>query len=961
MLWSLSDSNRVMNPPASEVPSPTAVDGGAAAGAYAHFARFADVAFGDQNSGATSPTSRHLAMASADALLLDLADPRQRRLGDYELLELVGEGGMGVVYRARQVSLDREVAVKVLAAGPWASREFIERFQREAQNAARMQHAHIVAIHEVGSAEELHFYSMRLVRGETLADVLRREGRLPALRAAALLIPIAEAIDYAHSLGVLHLDLKPANVLIDEHGIPHVADFGLARRLERELAVSIHEICGTPSYMAPEQAAAGQEKISFATDVWGLGAILYELVTGQPPFLAESPQATLKLVLEGAPRPARSHVPSLPRDLDAIIEKCMVRDVSVRYATAAALADDLRAFVGGRPVTARALNPLQRIEHWVRRERKLAIAAGLAGIGLLIGIAATMQQLPIAAISDKSVAVLPFENLSRDPDNAYFVDGIQDEILTRLAKISALKVISRTSTQHYAAKPGNLAEIARQLGVANILEGTVQRDSGTVRVNVQLIAANSDSHLWADSYDRDIKNIFSVESEVAQSVADALKAKLLPAESVRIASVPTKNPEAYDRFLRAEYFARYISSDTTKDPVDTVRKAKDLYISAVGADPDFALAYAQLSRLLAQAYFVSIDSSQQTIDAARVAAEHALALQPDLPEAHLAMGYVHYWGHRDYAAALTEFTKARASLPNNANVIMAFAYVHRRQGNLLQAISEIEQAVALDPRDPTLPQELGYMLVFLRRYAEAETAFDRALAMAPDNIFAHLQRAAALQMSGDLDGSSRALAAISADYDPQGTVSLGRFEFALATRQPEAALAAIAKAPALLRNNVDNFLTPVMLLRAQALARKGDVVAAHAAFLEAQQALDGLSNEALDQAAGTGSNRAIVYAGLGQNDAALAAGRRATDLLPVSHDVLVGVFYLTRLAKIEAQVGETDAALKHIEQLLTLPAGYEVSTASLRTDPVWDPLRDDPRFQKLIADSEAAVAAQGKP
>src|SRR5450432_3102496 len=410
-----------MSTQASEVPSPTAVDDDVALCAHVHFAEFADVAFGVLSTRATSPTSRHLAMASADSLLLNLDDPLQRRLGDYELIALIGEGGMGVVYRARQVSLDREVAVKVLATGPWASSHFIERFQREAQNAARMQHAHIVAIHEVGTAEELHFYSMRLVRGETLADVLRRDGKLPALRAAALLIPIADAIDYAHSLGVLHLDLKPANVLIDEHGVPHVADFGLARRLERELAVSIHEICGTPSYMAPEQAATGPQKISAATDIWGLGAILYELVTGQPPFVAVSPQATLKLVLEGTLRPARSYVPTLPRDLEAIVEKCMARDVSVRYATAGALAHDLAAFVGGRPVTARALNPLQRVEHWVRREPKLAIAVGLASVGLLLGIVAIMQQLPLAVISDKSVAVLPFDNLSRDPDNAYFV------------------------------------------------------------------------------------------------------------------------------------------------------------------------------------------------------------------------------------------------------------------------------------------------------------------------------------------------------------------------------------------------------------------------------------------------------------------------------------------------------------------------------------------------------------
>src|SRR5205823_434896 len=249
-----------------------------------------------------------------------------------------------------------------------------------------------------------------------------------------------------------------------------------------------------------------------------------------------------------------------------------------------------------------------------------------------------------SGINAKSIAVLPFENLSRDPDNTYFVDGIQDEILTRLSKISALKVISRTSTMRYASHPPNLREIAQQLGVANILEGSVQRAEGAVRVNVQLIEAETDSHLWAETYDRDIKNIFSVESEIAQNVADALRAQLLPAETARIANVSTKNPEAYDLFLKAEYFANQIYSATAKDPAETARNAAGLYEKAVGVDRNFALAYAQLSYLKSRIYWYNTDPSQQAIEAAKKAAERALELQPELPEAHLSMGYVHYWG-----------------------------------------------------------------------------------------------------------------------------------------------------------------------------------------------------------------------------------------------------------------------------------------------------------------------------
>ncbi|MEO7323447.1 MAG: WD40 repeat domain-containing serine/threonine protein kinase [Dokdonella sp.] len=348
---------------------------------------------GDGRNAAPDITQlRHLALLPVDALELDLSDPTQRQFGDYELLELIGEGGMGVVYRARQISLDREVAVKLLAAGPWASRDFVERFRREAQNAARMQHPNIVAIYEVGSAEELHFFSMRLVRGRSLAEAVRDSGELDADPAAKLMRTVAEALAYAHSLGVLHLDLKPANILLDENGTPHVADFGLARRLDSALAVDNEEVSGTPSYMAPEQAQARAHKLSAATDIWGLGAILYELVTGQPPFRGANAQETIRLVLESNVRSPRLSRSRLPLDLDAVILKCLAADPSERYGSARDLADDLGRFIERRAVRARPLNRAQRFARWVQREPRVAIASALGVIVLLIGLVATNQQ-----------------------------------------------------------------------------------------------------------------------------------------------------------------------------------------------------------------------------------------------------------------------------------------------------------------------------------------------------------------------------------------------------------------------------------------------------------------------------------------------------------------------------------------------------------------------------------------
>ena len=354
---------------------------------------FAQLGFGRADSDATKPApGRHLALLPADTLELDLSDPAQRQFGEYELLEQIGEGGMGVVYRARQIGLDREVAIKLLAAGVWASQDFVERFRREAQNAARMQHPNIVPVYEVGANDELHFFSMRLIRGGSLAAEIRHDGKIAPLRAAQLLRTVAEAVDYAHRLGVLHLDLKPANVLIDENGAPHVADFGLARRLDSALAADSDEVSGTPSYMAPEQASPRTLRITPATDIWGLGAILYELTTGEPPFLGKSPQATLQLVVEGALRNPRRHVADLPRDLEAIILKCMASAAAERYASAHELADDLHRFIEGRAVRARPLSVVQRTARWARREPKLAATAGFAFAALVVGLLATSQQ-----------------------------------------------------------------------------------------------------------------------------------------------------------------------------------------------------------------------------------------------------------------------------------------------------------------------------------------------------------------------------------------------------------------------------------------------------------------------------------------------------------------------------------------------------------------------------------------
>lgn len=707
-------------------------DSEAATLAYVYGAQLADLAFGDPSARASPLASRHLALVASEALKLDLNDPLQRRLGDYELLELIGEGGMGVVYRARQVSLDREVAVKVLAAGPWASKDFIERFHQEAQNAARMQHPNIVAIYEVGTTDDLHFYSMRLVHGETLADTLQRAGKLTPQQAATLLIPVARAIDYAHTLGVLHLDLKPANVLIDKDKAAHVADFGLARRLERELALSNVEISGTPSYMAPEQAASGHQKITPATDVWGLGAILYELVTGQPPFFAQTALGTLKLVLDGVRRSVRDHVPGLPRDLEAIIDKCMARDVSHRYESAGALADDLTAFVAGRPVTARPLNPLQRIEHWVRREPKFAFAAVLAVIGLLIGIATTSQQWQRTAIPAKSIAVLPLANESGDASQQYFSDGLSEDLITALSQFAGLKVIDRNSSFQFRDSKDSSATIGQKLGVASLLEGSVRRAGDVIRINATLVKAADGSTLWSERYDRPYKDLFALQDDITKSVAGALQAKLLQTTSggaaIQNTRPPSGNLDAYNAWLQANFYAaRRVGEDDLQRTIGE-------YDRAIKLDPRYAQAYADRSYARADfaGSYLADEAAADAYKQAREDAQLALSLEPDLAAAHRAFGFVLLSSELDTAGAEAEFRKAVALAPDSSEAKTSLGLAQASRGRLEEGIGQIRQAVQLDPLNGRAYRALGDIELALGRFDAAEQAIRKAVELRPD-------------------------------------------------------------------------------------------------------------------------------------------------------------------------------------------------------------------------------------
>src|SRR5438270_4021666 len=464
--------------------------------------------------------------------------------GDYELLEEIGRGGQGVVYRARQKSLNRTVALKVIGLGHWATEAHLKRFRLEAEAAASLEHPGIVPIHEVGERNGSSYFSMKFVEGGQRDEVAKRQP-IPIRQAVELIAKIARTVHYAHEHGILHRDIKPGNILLDQKGGPHLTDFGLARLVESESTVTrTLEVMGTPSYMAPEQAVGDNAATSSATDVYGIGAVLYQLLTGHPPFAGGTTYETIKLLLDTEPRQPRLWSRKIDRDLSTICLKCLEKDPKRRYSTARALAEDLEHWLKHEPIQARRTGILARGKKWVRRNPTGAVlAASLVALAVATGRNIWKSEWIRHPVTT-GIAVLPFENLSDQKESGPFVDGVQDDLLTKLARIADLKVISRTSVMDYRGKR-NLRQIGNDLRVSHVLEGSVRRAGTHLRVNAQLIETRTDTHVWAEQYDRELNDLFAIQSEIAQKVAERLNAKITATEKLTIEGKPTADLIAF--------------------------------------------------------------------------------------------------------------------------------------------------------------------------------------------------------------------------------------------------------------------------------------------------------------------------------------------------------------------------------------------------------------------------------
>ena len=596
------------------------------------------------------------------------------------------------------------------------------------------------------------------------------------------------------------------------------------------------------------------------------------------------------------------------------------------------------------------VSPDEKIPQWSARKFAALVvtvallAAGLLGYQIIRSKSSTERSA--AAVPDKSIAVLPFENLSDDKSNAYFADGIQDEILTDLAKIGALKVISRSSVMHYkSGVERNLVRIGQELGVAHLLEGSVQRINNRVRVNAQLIDARTDAHLWAQTYDRDLADVFAIQSEIAKAIAEQLKAKIAGFERAELATKPTSNPEAYDAYLKG--LSLYVRGFS---PADLVSSTKSLE-EAVRLDPSFAQAWALLARGHANLYFFGLDTTPERREAARQALAAAERLRPDLAETQLARAWYLFRIERDYEGAKRVCEALRPRWPNNSEVPTLISYVLWRQGRSTESEAYLQEALNLDPRSVPLRKVFGVDAIYRRQFDQALKRYDRVLEIAPGDSEAIARKAVAYQAMGDLDNAEAMLASIQspAPGDAWVTWALLRQEFFRRRYQKGASIGQSALASPELQ--VGRFRT-LSLLVGDLQRLSGDSQGAVATYTQERGKLESTLKQQPDNP-DVMIDLAELYAALGEKTPAIENAEHALALRPESQDVLIGRRFLEARARIAARIGETDRAIEILRHLLTVPYGPPpITPALLRLDPIWDALRSDPRFQQLCQQSD---------
>ena len=833
----------------------------------------------------------------------------------------LGAGAMAITYRARDTVLNSVVALKVIDRKVAQNLGARSRFLREARAAANIRHPNVARVTYYGEQDGECFYAMELVEGETLEARVRRDGPMPLAVALDVTEQAARALAAAGACGVVHRDIKPSNVMLesDPSGALRVKliDYGVAKVMGPQTQSGAEQthagFIGTPAFASPEQfAGAGQLPVDTRSDIYSLGVTLWYLLTGRTPFVGRTMEEirvrqTTELPLEQLKRLR------LPGKVVALLKSMLATDPNHRPQSP-------------RDLLLAVHSCYDRFNPEARRRRRKAILVNVALTLAIVGVACgtwLYQRLRPFTPEERSIAVLPFENLSSDKENAYFVEGIQDEILTRLSKIGDLKVISRTSTQHYQSAPKNLREIAKQLGVAHILEGSVQKSADTVRVNVQLIKATSDSHLWSDTFDRKLTDILSVESEVAKTIADQLRAKLTGHEQEVITAKATDNPEAYDAYLRGLAY----TLKTGFTPANSLGAQKYLK-QAVQLDPNFALGWALLSYVDASGYLTqSLQPTETLREEARQAADTALRLQPKLGEAVFAKGFYHYACLRDYDTAVDYLEQAHRLLPNNSRIPQSLAYVERRRGNWDKSDAHFNEAEKLDPRNVNLLSQHARSYVCLRRFPEALAKLEHILNITPDDIDTLVLKARIAQAEGDLPRAAALLGPLRLGADYANALETQVYQAILESR-PVAVIAQLKQILAKPDQALGYYNGELRFWLGWAQEVGGDHDGARESWGQARTELESFLKEQPENIVLIG-DLALTNMALGDNTAATTLAERAIAMMSIEKDALTGPRPLDILARVAAR------------------ANPPLTPALLRLDPMFEPLRKNPRFQKL--------------
>jgi len=904
----------------------------------------------------------------------------QRLFGRFTLIKILGRGGMGIVWLAHDEELERDVALKFLPDLLIHDAAVLSNLKHETRRCLELTHKNIVRIYDFVHDERSGCISMEYVDGDTLSS-LRCDKEHKVFEPAELsdwISQLCDALDYAHNYArIIHRDLKPANLMVNQRGELKVSDFGIARSLGDSMSVITMAggRSGTLAYMSPQQLEG--ERGTHLDDIYSLGASVYELLTSKPPFYVGNIDRQIREKIPPSMTERRKEFDIEAEPIPAVWEEwvaaCLAKDPERRPQSVMEIARQLQ--MPSPETRAPSATPF-----FPRPKKKVLAIIMLASICLLaLGawyfgvfkrgekqggqtavahLAAPKSTSTSAAAPEKSIAVLPFENLSEEKANAFFADGVQDEILTDLARIADLKVISRTSVMQYKSGIAhNLREIAQQLGVAHVVEGSVQRSGNRVRVNAQLVDARTDRHLWGQTYDRDLADVFAIQSEIAKTIADQLQAKLSPREEKAIERPPTGDITAFDLYARAKnLLLRATSSGTAKADL---QQAVDLLTQAVARDPSFFDAYCQLAFAHDALYFYGLDHTSARLALAEAALQAASRLRPDAGETHLARAQNLYWAYGDYDGALAELEVARQTLPNDARIFRWTGLIQRRQGHWEESTRNLERALELNPRDIELLQAgvaANYSL--LRRYAEAKPWLARVLAFEPNDAVTKVLLAYVdYNWKADTRPLHQTIDSIRATNPaaPQSIVN-DWLICALAERDAAAArdaLIAFGEEPISFAPGNVRFSRP---FAEGVIARMTkDDEKAQSAFTAARAEQEKIV-QAQPNYGPALCMLGLIDAGLGRKEEALREGRRAVELLPVEKDSMQGMNMVTYLAMIAAWVGDKDLACEQLAIAIRSASG--LSYGQLKLLPFWDPLRGDPRFEKLLEEAKQPVALQ---